>query len=152
MSSIVENSVSGGVDLNSLTSGERWLIGMLNQPIVTNESEVAFGCDCASISTYSNGYFNFSKVSSIDMEVVAKYSGSNYFSRSVYINNFTGTQIIVGRADFTQTSLSATLTCSGTRTTAFIVFPGFVSGFVEYRINSFTTTDGKVHTASNLNY
>ena len=140
MSSIVENNVSGGVDLNSLTSGERWLIGMLGTHLTANP-KCNLGTDFN-----TKGDLDFSKVNTI--EVQADSRNTNHVT--IHLYTFTPSIQEVDSTGSLVAGASATLTAGGRPDCLFYVQNN--TSIAYFSFTSFTTTDGKVHTASNLNY
>lgn len=140
MASTVQTGGGSGVDLSGLTSGERLLIGLLSQkiPFTKNLSIGAQG--------WNSGTIDFTEVKNITFaETEAN----------------TPCQILVQSPTASVSSVNiqplstATLDVSsyGENTRMDIAIPQTSSySTATVQVTAFTTTDGKVHTASNLNY
>lgn len=148
MSSIVENNVSGGVDLNSLTSGERYFYGiiagggkMLGGLRWADSGNIFLGADAIAVADLTP--FNFSSVSQV---VFGVHSDGNSSSR---------VRICIGSADKyvygSPSNQTVTVDLSRVTEGTFLIQPSNPY-YCWIELISYTTTDGKVHTASNLNY
>lgn len=128
MASTVQTGGGSGVDLSELTSGERLFIGLLNVLTVSNVSSgvVSFG--------ENNSPIDFTNIKSIT--VSSMRSGVDSYWGGVGQNSPT----ILNRPT------------SGRASYMLGFFNTSNSTGVDFTIKAFTTTDGKVHTASNLNY
>lgn len=139
MATLVEKGSDSGVNLSELTSGERALIGMLGQVVKYDGAQSTSG---GNNYGFSFGGVDTSKISSINV-TISKNGGDNgayvYIFGASFLNKEVGTY---------QRNISNNDNI------------GYVSAYpkdsygchVEFTINSFTTKDGKVHTADNLNY
>lgn len=132
MASTVQTSGGSGVDLSELTSGERFLIGIVGQTVNTG---------------FLSGYSNVLILPLTDLDM------SNISSITMTYDAFdTSTSVQAFGAYLGPTERTKTFTpVNGKIEVKAGNFSNYNSG-CNVTITSFTTTDGKVHTASNLNY
>ena len=129
MASTVQAGGGSGVDLSELTSGERLLIGLL---------------DVLTMSNVASGIVHFTGINNeipIDYTRIKSITvSSKYLSNAQSTWGSFGTSpTILNRPTSNYESTHLSFWSSGSYGADFI-------------ITAFTTTDGKVHTASNLNY
>ncbi len=129
MATTVQTGGGSGVDLSELTSGERLLIGLLDVLTISNvtSGNVTFE------ENYDGSSIDYTHIKSIT--VLSKYLSDSQSSWG----SFGLTPTILNRPTSVYGSTHLSFWSSGDHGAQFI-------------ITAFTTTDGKVHTASNLNY
>lgn len=163
MGTFVNTSGSGGVDLSSMKSGERWLYCSISAgTCYTFWRSVPSGYTCA-VSAGINStidekldLFDFSDVQSVQFEMTSAQYGSSVYaciyycyqneqgsiSDKTYQHNMDTSTKIFGPIDTSQHPLG------------YFAFINNSSSVIAMgaKVYSFTTTDGKTHTATNLNY
>lgn len=150
MASIVQSlgGGSGGTDLSELTSGEKAFIGLLFMPISVDLVHKPIAVIGGTMSRGGGGYYGYdlvynmsldlSKITSVTIvpsgatEGLVVYWADANGNPIVNINNYGSVQVPYGAKGL-------------------IISNNHVFNMY-FQITSFTTTDGKVHTASNLNY
>lgn len=156
MASTVQTSGGSGVDLSELTNGELWLVEnfMLAQNALIridhNNSYSVNYCSIGTSNTTSIIHYyrtildivrNFEKINTITIKAESEESNQNVHcqyhdgSHWVNVNSPSGGNVTITHHFNSKNSVS--ISSGGT----FVV-----------KVTSFTTTDGKVHTADNLNY
>lgn len=149
MASTVQTGGGSGVDLSELTSGELLFCSLLKTEYIrlvgsSSTADVSFGSNDWDWH-YGKKYADMSKISQISF-VASKYSGNG---RMVWENESKRTQ-----TDFSADSSSFSISApSGDNShCTFTISITDPSIRIALKVTSFTTTDGKVHTADNLNY
>lgn len=156
MAALVEKGSDSGVKLSELTDGELWLVEnfMLAQNALIridhNDSYSANYCIIHPINTSSIIHYynktldiirNFEKISTITIKAESEESNQNvrcqYHNGSNWVNANSPSGGTVTITHHFNSTNPVTISSGGT----FVV-----------KVISFTTTDGKVHTADNLNY
>jgi len=146
MAATVQTGGGSGVDLSGLTSGERLLIGLLSQKMrVTEPLIIGMG------QSYNDGTIDLTEVKNITFEETEANTPCEILVRSpalvksVVIQPMsTGTLDVSSYGENTRMEISTPKTGYDPRIGSF--------DYTSVKVTSFTTTDGKVHTASNLNY
>lgn len=150
--SVQGNIGAGGVDLSSLTSGERLLIGLLD--VAGSGERNVFGFHSGNDGEYRE--LDMTKIASISFR---SFQPGTYQNTLIVKLEYT-TEGSSGYATIQQSigdMGSGTLNCNqisaDLRTAcALRMDPASVRNSVRYYITAFSTTDGKVHTLANLNY
>lgn len=141
------NVSSGGVDLTKLTNGEQLCIGLLFNAIRVNPTSGS----CQFWNTVDSASIDFSKIKN----VVISYklwcnSGSYMYTRFAFGSV---EQYVYAQYSGQWATGSITLQNINQGSAAmFYVQNGNNTTQTLFKFASFTTTDGKVHTAANLNY
>lgn len=140
MASTVQTGGGSGVDLSELTSGERLLIGLLSQKMVVTKALVGIG------QIWNGGTIDFTEVKNITFEETEANTPCQILVQSPTASvsvvdikpKSTGTLDVSSYGENTRMDISPPQTSSYSITTV--------------QVTAFTTMNGKVHTASNLNY
>lgn len=141
MASTVQTGGGGGVDLSELTSGELLLIGLLSQKMyVTKALSIGMG------QSYNSGTIDLTEVKNITFAETEANTPCQILvqspTASVRVVDIqplsTGILDVSSYGENTRMDIAPPQTSSYSTTTV--------------QVTAFTTTDGKVHTASNLNY
>ena len=135
MATLVEKG-DGGVNLSELTSGERFLIGLLMCPVQLSINQAT---GVSTITYHGSSNFDVSKISNIHIAVngnVGDRDGNgNVFT---YLEVFGNSIIKTGEHDIVPRNVNTAIKLKGIS--------------MNITVTSFITTDGKVHTVDNLNY
>lgn len=149
MATTVQSFVGGGTDLTELTSGELLFCSLLKTGYIqvkANDADYTYvnlGFDNWNVDTNGKG-IDMSKISQISLVASAYTSGGR-----VTWENVSGHTEISYSAN-THFSISAP---SGDNShSTFSIHSSGTGAYGVVKVTSFTTTDGKAHTASNLNY
>lgn len=156
MATLVEKGSGSGVNLSELTDGELWLVEnfMLAQNALIridhNDSYSVNYCTIVPINTSSIIHCysttlditrNFEKINTITIKAESEESNHNvrcqYYNGSNWVDANSPSGGTVTITHHLNSTKPVTISSGGT----FVV-----------KVTSFTTTDGKVHTADNLNY
>lgn len=149
MSSIVENNVSNGIDFSSMPSGERYLFGLMviNRPI----AQVSY---TAGSMIWLGGHsdLDFSSINSVTATM--RHSGASNLDFTLAIGTATQRYSFTNQSGTTWSTITQTLdiTSLKNKTASFYLSWSSAPQAFELQIDSYTTTDGKVHTANNINY
>lgn len=160
MSSIIGVEGVSGTDLSSLTNGERFLIGWLGNPMRLHES-TTYGIVLGGYMANTTSY-DLQTKGILDLHTVASVT----FRRYVYKGNQVEVSLrrtgalsssghLIGVVTFTKDDRDASvektmdISDASNRTSLWFNCHPYIDGI---ECTQFVTTDGKVHTASNLNY
>lgn len=149
MATTVQSFVGGGTDLTELTSGELLFCSLLRTGYIqvrTNDGGSAYvdlGFDNWNVDTNGKG-IDMSKISQISLVASAYTTGGMvvWQNKSGYI-----------KTDYSKNTHFSISAPSGDNShSMFSIHSSGTGAYGVVKVTSFTTTDGKVHTASNLNY